>query len=188
MITVRFHSRAASEGLALFVLLLVVIAPACVHGQPAPVGAENSWLVGVSTGGWFETFDQNAGGIGVQAAVAKAVRSHMLVGGRVTGLTEIDINNPPKQNVASLFDVGPVIGTGASWSRLSVSASGGPLLTHVKYADGAWKSSWTVGLGMDAGVTVRAFGFVGVGVHVLENFNPKQSATGVALRIEGSVW
>ena len=83
--------------------------------------------------------------------------------------------------------MGPTIGTGASWSRLSLSAAAGPLLTHVTHDDGGWQSSWTVGLGFDAGLAVRTFGFLGIGVHVLENLNGEQSATGIALRLEGSL-
>lgn len=166
---------------------VICVGAGCIHWKPAPVGASDSWLVAVNTGGWFETFGQNSGGLGYQAVVAKALRPHVLGGGRITGLTEIDISDPPKKDVATLFDIGPTIGTGASWSRFSVSASGGPLLTHVKHNDGDWKSSWTVGLGLDASLSVRMFSFVGIGLHVLENFNRESSATGIALRLEGSL-
>jgi hypothetical protein len=172
----------------LVLVIAATLVPNAVPAAPAPTAAEGSWLVAVNTGGWFATFDQDAGGVGVQAAVAKAVQPHLLVGGRITGLTAIDLSDPPKQNVPTLFDVGPIIGTGASWSRLSLSASAGPLLTHVKQDADGWKSSWTVGLGLDAGVTIRTVSCIGIGVHVAENLNRERSATAVALRLEGSVW
>jgi hypothetical protein len=163
-------------------LIVALVLCASVRAHAAP-GGDTTWLVAVNTGAWFETFDQGQGGIGEQILVAKALRPHLLLGGRLTGMTELDLGNS-KQNVAHVFDVGPTIGTTLDWSRLSLSASVAALLSHAKYHDGEWTTSWTAGFGFDAGVTVRPSRYVGIGLQGQQNFNRVQSATGIALRIE----
>jgi hypothetical protein len=174
------------------VIVVLALCAGCLSRRPpAPIGARGSTLVAVNVGAWYGTFGGDAG-VGEQILAGRAVAEHVYVGGRLTGLAELKIDlfgDEEDDEAGHVVDFGPFVGVGASWSRLSLVLGAGPMLTHVKQREaGAWRSAWTIGLGLDAGIAVRLGTRVGVGLHALENFNREESATGILMRVQGSVY
>src|SRR5262245_36083840 len=116
------------------IAVAVTVAGCGAHQRYAPPGNTGSWLVAVNPVGWYQPHG-STGGLGWEVVTYKAVAPHVLVGGRAAALPElqIDLFGEDTSEPDHHLDIGPVVGTAASLSRMSASLSAGPLLTHVKH-------------------------------------------------------
>jgi hypothetical protein len=169
--------------------LLILQVALAAHPVPALAGTahlaeERNWMLSINLGGGgTEDHDPL---LSAYYLAYRAVRPHLVVGGRAGMFIEPGIDFGPDRD-AALFDLGPLVGLSRGFGRVATVASAGPVLTvakrHSDIGEEPADAVVTAGLALDAIASVRLGGSVGVGLHTGANLNSELVAIAAGLSL-----
>jgi hypothetical protein len=179
-----------NQAVAPYILAVVVLVPLPVRADPESAACTTRVEYHTGFGLWgfgAVTPDDDLDGLAWDLGVHVAPGcTPWIVGARFTGFGQLEIDildsDDGDQHSLGLIELAPTTGVALRGDRLSLIATAGPALTHVRPCRDT--STTTIGLAADVAVTVRLTDRVGIGAQWSTNINPERSGSAFMLRLE----